>query len=417
MAVELCLSSRLTDLLGDRLLYGSETVELNESMFNGSLIALYFVPLGSETVATDNRALRDLYKTVNENEKTLNIIQICYPDLSDDRRYFDELTSDVPWHSVLYEQAEKRIRLRHKYHVGNAETLLILNDGYLKKVYTRNGLKLLSCSGKSFPWTNLWNETICQEALKLSCSNESNETIYGLYFSAHWCPPCKAFIPQLIHAYDSIRKRIQFEIIFVSSDRSEQSYNSHASSMPWPSVPYSNTTLRQNLTECFNVRGIPYLVLIDKNGNIITENGRAEITEDPDGLYFPWRKRFVYSLSSRLLPKLQRFPAVVLFIEGDQEEELELAEGVLLPVAQQVAKTRSNALYDLLFFIAPDDCTSDTLRQFTRLTDDTAPLLTLIDIPMARISVMEYGIHITEKSIMNFVLGFFDGTMKFTTIL
>jgi len=54
--------------------------------------------------------------------------------------------------------------------------------------------------------------------------------------------------------------------------------------MPWPSVPYSNTTLRQDLTECFNVLGIPYLVLIDNNGNIITENGRAEITEDPDGV-------------------------------------------------------------------------------------------------------------------------------------
>lgn len=146
--------------------------------------------------------------------------------------------------------------------------------------------------------------------------------------------------------------------------------------MPWPSVPYSNTVLRQDLTDCFNVRGIPYLVLIDTNGNIITENGRAEITEDPDGLvrfyflfgliritstmvclqYFPWRNRFVYSLSSRLLPKLQSYPAVVLFIEGDQEEELELAEGVLLPVAQQIAKTRNNALYDLLFFIAPDVC-------------------------------------------------------------
>lgn len=44
----------------------------------------------------------------------------------------------------------------------------------------------------------------------------------------------------------------------------------------------------------------------------------------------------------------------MLFIEGDQEEELELAEGILLPVAQQVAKTRTNLLYDLLFFIAPD---------------------------------------------------------------
>lgn len=53
--------------------------------------------------------------------------------------------------------------------------------------------------------------------------------------------------------------------------------------MPWPSVPYNNTILRRNLTECFNVRGIPYLVLIDNNGNIITENGRAEIIEDPDG--------------------------------------------------------------------------------------------------------------------------------------
>lgn len=54
--------------------------------------------------------------------------------------------------------------------------------------------------------------------------------------------------------------------------------------MPWSSVPYSNTALRQNLTECFNVRGIPYLVLVDSNGNIITENARAEITDDPDGL-------------------------------------------------------------------------------------------------------------------------------------
>ncbi|XP_022180974.1 uncharacterized protein LOC111041122 [Myzus persicae] len=114
MAVELCLSSRLTELLGDRLLYGSATVELNESTFNGSLIALYFVPLGSETVTTDDRALRDLYKTVNENEKTLNIIQICYPDLADDRKYFDELTNDVPWHSVLYEYAEKRVSIKIK---------------------------------------------------------------------------------------------------------------------------------------------------------------------------------------------------------------------------------------------------------------------------------------------------------------
>lgn len=77
-----------------------------------------------------------------------------------------------------------QIRLRHKYCVGSAEILLILSDSRLEKVYTRNTLKLLSC-GKSFPWTDFWNEKICREALKLS-SDETNDTIYGLYFSAHW---------------------------------------------------------------------------------------------------------------------------------------------------------------------------------------------------------------------------------------
>lgn len=107
MAVELCQSSRLTELLGDRLSYGSTTVELNDSTFNGTLIALYFVPLSNETVQND-QALRDLYKTVNENEKTLNIVQICYPDITDERKYFDELTKNIPWHLVLHEYAEKR---------------------------------------------------------------------------------------------------------------------------------------------------------------------------------------------------------------------------------------------------------------------------------------------------------------------
>lgn len=117
MAVELCLSSRLIELLGDHLAYGSTTVELNESTFDGSLLALYFVPLGNETVQTDDQAVRDLYKTANEKEKTLDIIQICYPDTIDDRKDFDRLTSSVPWHSVLYEHVERRVRKKLSYYI------------------------------------------------------------------------------------------------------------------------------------------------------------------------------------------------------------------------------------------------------------------------------------------------------------
>ncbi|XP_050436944.1 nucleoredoxin-like [Adelges cooleyi] len=414
MAVE-SRAKRLKELFGDRLLHRSTTVSLDETTFSGSLIALYFVPIGSDRQQRDDQALRDLYDSANGVYKTLDIVQICYPDAVDDRERFDEMTNDVPWHAVLYDYTERRIRLRHKYNVGISETQVILNDDRLEKIYTKNCLKLID-SGKQFPWTDFWNDQIWQQTLKLS-SRHDKETVYGLLFSAHWCPPCKAFIPQLLQAYNSIRKRYKFEIIFVSSDRSEQSFQSHASSMPWTSIPYADTALRQDLTECYNVRGIPHLVLVDSAGSVITESGRPEVADDPDGSYFPWKIRLVYALTSRLLPKLQSYPAIVLFIEGDQEEEMELAEGVLLPVAQQVTKTKQNPLYDLLFFIAPDDGTSDTLRNFARLTDDAVPLLTCIDIPMGRISIMEYGIDITEKSIMKFVDGFFDGTMKFTSIV
>lgn len=113
MAVELCRSTRLIELFGDRLLYGSTTVELNESTFDGSLIALYFVPLSDDetNVQNDDRAVRELYRTANETEKTLDIVQICYPDTAADRKRFNESTDSVPWHSILYEHVEKRVKI------------------------------------------------------------------------------------------------------------------------------------------------------------------------------------------------------------------------------------------------------------------------------------------------------------------
>jgi len=40
-----------------------------------------------------------------------------------------------------------------------------------------------------------------------------------VYFSAHWCPPCRAFTPVLKDFYEEVESE-GVEIIFVSSDRS-----------------------------------------------------------------------------------------------------------------------------------------------------------------------------------------------------
>ena len=39
----------------------------------------------------------------------------------------------------------------------------------------------------------------------------------GIYFSAHWCPPCRGFTPKLVEFRDANKK--DFEVVFVSSDR------------------------------------------------------------------------------------------------------------------------------------------------------------------------------------------------------
>ena len=56
----------------------------------------------------------------------------------------------------------------------------------------------------------------------------------GIYFSAHWCGPCRGFTPQLAQYYKAIKaKHPRFEIVFASSDRDDASFQEYYSEMPW----------------------------------------------------------------------------------------------------------------------------------------------------------------------------------------
>lgn len=69
--------------------------------------------------------------------------------------------------------------------------------------------------------------------------------ITGVYFSAHWCPPCRAFTPHLAKKYETWKKAGHpFEIIFVSSDRDQSSFDDYYKEMPWLTVPYDDEERR-----------------------------------------------------------------------------------------------------------------------------------------------------------------------------
>mmetsp|Transcript_4228 Transcript_4228/g.5466 ORF Transcript_4228/g.5466 Transcript_4228/m.5466 type:complete len:178 (+) Transcript_4228:101-634(+) len=114
--------------------------------------------------------------------------------------------------------------------------------------------------------------------------------VIGLYFSARWCPPCKGFTPKLAEFYNALQSESKnFEVVFISSDRTKEEFNNYFEEMPWLALPFDSRPKKDELSKKFGVVGIPTLVLLDETGKEITRNGRQKIMEDPKGKGFPWQ--------------------------------------------------------------------------------------------------------------------------------
>ncbi len=113
--------------------------------------------------------------------------------------------------------------------------------------------------------------------------------VVGLYFSAEWCPPCRKFTPTLVEARD--RNKSDFEVVFVSSDESEKDQQKYMKGyrMKWPAVPFDSQK-REELGAKFGVSGIPALVIVDSEGNLISAQGRREISQDAREAIQNWKK-------------------------------------------------------------------------------------------------------------------------------
>ena len=95
---------------------------------------------------------------------------------------------------------------------------------------------------------------------------------YAIYYSAHWCPPCRKFTPQLVSFYNSYSKKHEnFEIIFVSSDRSEDAMEKYikTTNMPWLALEFDQ---KSHPATRYSGKGIPCLVLLDNEGNVLADS-------------------------------------------------------------------------------------------------------------------------------------------------
>ena len=81
------------------------------------------------------------------------------------------------------------------------------------------------------------------------------------------------------------------EIIFVSSDRSPADMEAYMkeSHGDWWGVEHGSSTV-EALKSHFGIRGIPALIVVDKNGDVITKDGRADVQSKGPSVVAQWKK-------------------------------------------------------------------------------------------------------------------------------
>ncbi len=92
-----------------------------------------------------------------------------------------------------------------------------------------------------------------------------------IYFSAHWCAPCRKLTPALVGFYKELKStHPEVELIFVSADRDSEAMNRYASwaQMPWPALDWDK---RESVAKIADLRpmAIPYMAMFDAGGEFL----------------------------------------------------------------------------------------------------------------------------------------------------
>ena len=165
----------------------------------------------------------------------------------------------------------------------------------------------------------------------------------GIYFSAHWCPPCRGFTPVLAERYKGLKEAgKKVEIVFVSSDRDEGAFNEYHAEMPWLALPFADRARKQELSSKFGVSGIPTLVFIDAQGELITDEGRGAVSSDSYVENFPYHPKPVNDLQDA--NGIKGKPLVVLMESLTAAEKKRFSDALQAVAEAEMAKPASERI-------------------------------------------------------------------------
>ena len=131
-------------------------------------------------------------------------------------------------------------------------------------------------------------DTFVSRDSDVSFNDIGKSLVVGLYFTAGWCPPCRTFNPVLLEFYNDVNyPEKRFEIIQITSDLDEGSFNDYFGSMPWLAIPFNDSRIKA-LKMRFRVTGIPILLLLNRDGTLAHGTARADIQGEGPGCFERW---------------------------------------------------------------------------------------------------------------------------------
>ncbi|KAL1828744.1 hypothetical protein DCAR_0208001 [Daucus carota subsp. sativus] len=272
----------------------NDGMEVPVTELEGKTIGLYFTMSAFSGSAVFTEKLVKIYKELKEKGESFEIVTI--PQDTDEES-FRKGMEGAPWFSLPFKDI-KCEKLSRYFMISAFPTLVILGpDG--KTLHTNVADTVTEHGSLAYPFTpkkfseleeiektKRENQTlesilvseekdfvIAKDGIQVPVSDLVGKDVL-LYFSAHWCPPCRVFTPKLIEIYQNIKsKNVGFELVFISFDHDQTSFDDYFSTMPWLALPFGDPR-KASLTSLFKMRSIPKLVAIGVSGKTVTTDAQ-----------------------------------------------------------------------------------------------------------------------------------------------
>ncbi|ONI32307.1 hypothetical protein PRUPE_1G360200 [Prunus persica] len=350
-------SSRVSSLLASKdrdFLLSPTGNQVKVCDLEGKIIGLYFSANWYPPCWNFNQVLVGIYEQLKSSGSNFEIV---YVSSDEDADAFNIYHACMPWLAIPFSDLDTKKALNRRFDIEGIPSLVILHPNDNKDEATlRDGVELIYRYGvEAFPFTKQRLEELQDEerarhenqTLTNLLTNHDRDNLLGhptpeqvpvaslvgktigLYFSAHWCRPCVNFTPRLISIYQKIKEQMlvdgdqdgeDFEIVFVSSDRDQASFDSYFDTMPWLALPFGDPNIKQ-LVKHFDVKGIPCLVILGPDGKTVTKQGRNLINLYQENAY-PFTEAKLELLEKKMDEEAKSLPRSVY--HGGHRHELNL---------------------------------------------------------------------------------------------